>query len=538
VAAEAPGVTASRLGLAILTALAVVLGLILALDRPPAVVAASRRLLPDFDPARVTHLRFARADRTVTLERGDGGWRVIAPSPGPADPAVVDDVLGALELASATRWIDRADADRAGAHLEPPRVRIDADGWALAIGAPSGEELVWAARAGDRRAALVEAWVARALDRDVGALRARAVVPVASPTGIELHSDVEIVLSGAPLRAHIAAGVLRLAPERAAALVDALTALRFDHLPEAAPATDAIGTLRVLGGDAPIDVELHGPCPGDASMLLLAGSRGSGCVARAAWDAVVAAARAIAERPLEACDPRPLLAAPVTRLAFSDGTTLDARGGDWSISRGTVDDQAAADLLAALTAPGTVRAAAAAPATPVLTVTYADGTVDELALSDDAVRRGDEPCAIAIPHALAQRLTRGAAALADRTLIDEDPYLLRTITVDGRVITMGATFEAWTSPDGAVDAAALTALRDLASSLTADELLPPSTPIAAARRLQLAYEAAPIPNAAPATHAITISRPSRDGRCRAKVDAIAALLPADVCTTLLAPLLR
>jgi hypothetical protein len=519
--------TASRRGLAILTAIALLLGVILAVDRDPAAVSRSRRLFPDFDPETVSRLTFTRPDGTITVEKSATGWAVTAPSPGAADPAAIDEVLGALELASAERWVSRTDAARAGAALDTPRVTVAADGTTIAIGAASGADLVWALV--EDRAALVESWVARALDRDLASLRGRAVVPVAQPTGIELHIDgLDRVLSGTPLRVHAANGVFRLEPERAAALLDAIASLRFTTFPPPTPAADASPSLRVLGGDTPVEVTVAGAC--DEAHVRLATSRGDGCAPRADWDAVLAAARAA-----DTCDPRPLLPAKVATLAFPDGTTLEAHGGDWQASTDlAVDDQAVSRLLDALAAPA--ERAPAGGGDVVLTVTYADGTVDALHLRGTTVRRNDEPCAFTVPPATAQLLARGIASLVDRTLLDEDPYLLRTITVDGTTVTMGATFEAWTSPRGTPRPDAIAALRDAASSLTADELVD-SAPPNRQRTLTLGYDAAPVPNAQPTQHALTIARPERDGRCRATVDDAHAILDAPTCAILLAPLL-
>lgn len=293
--------TGSRVGLAVLSLIALALAIAVAIDHPAVAVRRSARLAPGFDPAAVTSLRLARGDGDgdVEVARADGGWRVVAPPAlaGPADAAAVADVLGAIELAAAGRWVDRAAAQRAGAGLDAPRVIATAGDARIAIGADAATGQVWAEVPGQGRAALVEAWVARALDRDAAALRRRAVVTTARPTGVEVHAGgVDVLLSGAPLRVHLAGGVARVAPAAAAAVTDALASLRLETFP-AAPAPEPVGTVRVLGGAAPDELDDLGPCPGDPTRRWLGGSAGAGCVDGAAWAAALAAAAAIAGAP-------------------------------------------------------------------------------------------------------------------------------------------------------------------------------------------------------------------------------------------------
>jgi hypothetical protein len=536
VAAEAPVVTASRLGLAILTAIALALGVVVALDQPPAAVPRSNRLLPGFDPERITGLRVERAGAAVVLARDDAGWQVREPAPGPADAAVVADVLGALELAAAERWADGSLDARTVVTATDDR----GGQWRLAVGDPGAGGLVRAR--GQNRLALVEPWIARALDVGVAELRRRAVVPVAQPTGLELHAGgVDLVASGVPLRAHLASGIVRLAPDRARALVDALASLRFVALPTH-PAPEPVGTVRVLGGAAPIELDDLGPCPGAPDRRWLAGSAGAGCVEGAAWSALLAAAADIVASPRAAVDPSPIDPSPVTRLELRDGVVLEARGAGWTLTAGGVESEAdpaaVSALLADLRAPGrVVPAADGALGQRVLSVVHADGTTVNLALAGAVLRRDGEPFAIEIPAALASRLLLGSLAVADHTLLAEEPTLLRRITTGPLTLTMGASFTDWTATSGTPDLAAIESLRDLTSSLHADQLLPES-PITPLRTLTLAFDPPPTPDASPTTHTIAVAKPAPDGRCRARVDRTLALLPADACAILLAPLVR
>jgi hypothetical protein len=544
VAAEAARVTASRLGLAILTAIALGLGLVVALDRSPAAAPRSNRLLPGLDVDRIVRVEIARADGAITLIRGDAGWSVGAPFAGPADPSAVADLLGALELASAERWLD--------GDLGPPRVEVTAiddrgDRWRLAIGGDGPAGLVRAAGP-TARAALVEAWVARALDRGADDLRRRAVIAVSPPTGIELHAGgVELVASGVPLRAHLPSGTVRLAPDRAGALVDALAALRFVRFP-GVPGTsggpmipEAQGTLRVLGGAEPVEVEERGECPGAAGERWLGGSAGEGCVSGEAWRAVIEAGRAIAERPGEAVDASPVPAGKVGRIELVDGAVVEARGGGWTLTVDGVereaDDGAVAALIAALRQPGTVKPGGKVSGETVAVV-RTDGARVEMTVAGTVLQREGEPYVIEIGADTARMLARGWRAVADRLVLAEEATQLRRIAVGKTAVTMGDTFEEWSSEQGEADLEAIVAVRELIAALEADELLAPGEMVDADTTIELGFDAPPAVGATAFTRTIAIARPGRDGRCRARVDGVAALLPAEACAVLRAPLVK
>ncbi len=504
----------------------------------------------------------------MAIERGDQGWRVAAPPTmtGPTDDAVIADVLGALQLAAASRWGTAADAARVAADPGAVVVTIDAargeggagpgGSWTLTTTAPDDATgLAWVT-SGAGRAALVEAWVVRAIDRPVDALRRRVVVTTARPTGIEVHADgVELVLSGEPLAAHLPDGIARLAPAAAAALVDALAALRLVTVLPPTPAAARPGTIRVLGGNQLIEIEDLGACPGTPAQHAVGGTVGTGCVDGAAWARVIDAARAIATAPAAAVDPSPLVDADVERLVLADGASPTPRGGDWQLeapagaAAPTLDATRVRALLAALVAPGRVvataapaRAAATATATATATVTYAGGHSHTIAVVDAThLRRGDEPFAIEVPAASVALLRAGAGAVRDHTVLAEDPFLLRQVDVVERGATvsliMGDTFEAWTASRGVAEPAALGALRDLMADLVADELLGGAA-VTPRRTLTLQFAAPPVADATATTHTLRLAAPGADGRCRATIDDAAALLPASACRTLLAPLHR
>src|SRR5688572_5579361 len=93
--------TASRIGLAVLTAIAVVLGVVHLVVGTRA-AATSRAIFAERVATATTALTWQRAGvPTTTLARTGDAWTMTAPSPGPVDPAAVADVLGALRGA---RW--------------------------------------------------------------------------------------------------------------------------------------------------------------------------------------------------------------------------------------------------------------------------------------------------------------------------------------------------------------------------------------------------------------------------------------------------
>ncbi len=550
--------TASRLGLAVLTAIALALAVLVALDTPPAAVRRSDRVLPGLEPARVVRLAWTRAGETFAIERGERAWRVAAPPPaaGPVDDGVVADVLGALELASATRWGGAADAARVAA--APSALTLVVDGevagaaarWTVTVGAiDDATGLAWIAT-GAGRAARVEAWVARALDRRVDDLRRRVVVPVAAPTAIEVHAGgVDLVLSGAPAAALWPAGAARVAPAAVAAVADALAALRLVTILPPTPAPARPGTIRVLGGDDVVELEDLGACPGAPGRRAVGGTAGTGCVDGAAWDAVIAAARRIADEPVAVVDPAPLAAAAVERLVLADGLAIAPRGGAWRAEPTAIGAAPELDagrvraLLAALAAPGKVAVSPApggpAPA-PALTVTYAGGATHTIAVVDATrVRRGDEPFTLEVGAAAVALVRAGAAAVVDLTLLAADPYLLRAIEVveGGRAVTvtMGDTFDAWGSTTGVADVAAIGRVRELAGGLVGDE---PAAPAPLRRTLRLRFDPPPTAGAGPTTVELEVSSAARDGRCVVTVDATSARVAAPACAALLAPLAR
>ncbi len=496
--------------LLILTVLAVLLGVAVALDRPPAAVVRSTRLLDGFDPDDVTRLELPGA----VLERDGDHWRV---NGQPADDAAVADVLGALELVSAERWLDDGAVDRA---IVIGGVRR----YELALGAATPTGQVIARRGTDRRVALIAGWVARALDQDVASLRRRVVVTTPRPTGVELHAGgLELVTSGDPMSAHLGVGKVRIAPALAGALADALAALRLGAFPTEPP-PPRVGTLRVLGGTAIAELDDLGPCPGDPSRRWIGGTAGTGCVD--GWEDVLAAARAILDDAVAAVDPSPITTARIERLVLGDAT-VDAAGGGWLLTIGgveqPVDDLAVDTLAAALARPGKVVPYAGA-STPTLTVTHVGGASETLAVVDSvagrALRRDDEPFAIVVAPELLAALS---SSLVDRTLVAEDWTKLSRMMIDNVDSIRGASLDDWSAAQPVV-----VAIRDLLIDLRADQLVdePVTDPV---RTILVHYDAAPTADGEPVDHELKISKD-----CRVTVDGdVTGLVAAPACTTLL-----
>jgi hypothetical protein len=200
------------------------------------------------------------------------------------------------------------------------------------------------------------------------------------------------------------------------------------------------------------------------------------------------------------------------------------------------DGDAVAALIEALRAPGRVVAAPKARGA-TLAVRAPDGTRTALTFFDGTLQREGEPFAIEIAPALAARLAAGWRAVADRVLLAEEPTHLRRIAAGGVTATMGATFEEWSSDAGTVDLAAVGAIRELVAALEADEIVALFEPAPRATTIVLGFDPPPSPGAQSFTRTIVVERPGRDGRCRALVERQPAVLDADTCATLRAPLL-
>ena len=159
---------ASRTGLAVLAAIALVLAAIVVLEPRPQPL--DRALAPGLDIAAVKDLQWG----SVHLVRDDKGWAWLDP-PGRADPATVDAVLAALRGAF---WHRVRDGEAASATLV-------AGGRTFGLGPALGTQR-WIVREHDE--VLVDDWVVRALFPEPLALRIRH--PFADPPPLAVHYAV------------------------------------------------------------------------------------------------------------------------------------------------------------------------------------------------------------------------------------------------------------------------------------------------------------------------------------------------------------
>lgn len=141
------------------------------------------------------------AEGRVVLARGDGGFRLVRPLDDVADPAAVDELLGALAGLSAERFVDAPDVSAAELGLAPPRGRVSVElaggrpPVVVEIGAPRAEGRGHAFRVG-RQVFVAESPLADLVARSPRAWQSPAL------TSFELYRVDEVTVAGAdgPLR--------------------------------------------------------------------------------------------------------------------------------------------------------------------------------------------------------------------------------------------------------------------------------------------------------------------------------------------------
>jgi hypothetical protein len=403
VAAEARAMMYSRVGLAVLAAVAVVLAALVALEPRPSI--EDHALVPDLDVGKLRSLTISG----VTLERLDPEahattgvhWRWTAP-PGDVDMATLDAAFAALR---GGRWHRRASRATAGT----PRSTVVAGDVTLGIGAAlAGTGQTWIARADD--AVLVDDWVASALSPPPLALRVRH--PYSEP------------------------------PELLASYL-----------------VDPDFVRRRAEAYAAVEVVALPPCV--APLVLVQSPSGDGCV-----DAHLLAAAQELEKQAPPIDPRPVPFA-AQHVKLFDGAELDRTKrpqiSDGASPR-DADPERVAELVAALSEPCDVVLRPSAKPTGTMIATTARDSVDlKLYANEHLVARGVEDRALRPSAHAWDVLTRPAVAYRDSTRWLEDSATISAITIDGKTYRRGTTLGAWTEArDPAVLellAAALAALR-------------------------------------------------------------------------------
>ena len=437
---------ATRRGLAALLAIAALLGVLLARElrrtRPP---PEDRALVPGLDPSFITAMTWDRSPLPPVTVSGQGTlWTWTSTSfNAVADSRVVHDVLAALR---AGRWQRTGEVAAAGKLRAQLSVTIGTNARVIGIGeALPGTEQTWLV-VGDR-ALLVDSWVARALDPAPLALRERKpVVDAAHAPVIIIYTATETSrFESTPPRQLLPRVLLVRAPLMAelARALDAIEIMRLSR----SPATVQYLTINV--GNNP---RLSATCPDDPALAWLSSDIGDGCIARASYDEVVAAASALTGPAEAVTEPRPL-PVELEAVVLADGGVL-ALDRAPAIDGKPADPVAVAELLAVLAAPAELVPLPEPHAVRgklTLTVRKAGAITLEL-LGGNLVHRESEPLALRLSGGAYARLARGAKPYADKSVWNEEPTTITSIKIDGVTYTRGAVIGEWTRvPAGAFD---------------------------------------------------------------------------------------
>ena len=429
----------TRRGLAVLLAIAAVLGMLLVRElrrtRPP---AEDRALVPGLDPNSIRAMTWERSPLPAVTVSGAGTQWVWSSttSTAQADSRVVRDVLAALR---AGRWQRTAEVGAAGKLRTRLSLTIGTATRGIGIGeALPGTEQTWIVVG--ERALLVDSWVARALDPDPLALRERR--PVADATHAQLITiDTRagaLRFEGSPRR-QVQPRILLVRTELMAELSRALEAIEIVRLsrPPAENVDDLVISL------APT-LRLADRCPDDPSLAWLSSDLGDGCIPRTTYDAVFAAARALAGPAETVAEPR-LLAAELDKVVLPDRRELELERAP-SIDGKPADPVAVAELLAVLAAPAEL--VATPPGAIVrarLSLAVHGGTMIVLELlGNGLVRREGEGLSLRISGGAYERLARTGQAYADKTVWSEEPTMITSIKIDAVTYTRGAVIGDWT----------------------------------------------------------------------------------------------
>ncbi len=528
---------ASRVGLAVLAALAVALALLVALDHAPP--AIDHALVAGFDPDRVIELAWRRAGQPdVVLTHEPGGWSWREPA-GLADQRRVGEVLAALRGA---RWHRRGARDRAGAVGTTLQVTSRDQTITFTIASPvAGTEQVWLL-VGDQ-ALLVDAWVTRALDP--APLELRDTAPLAGAASAALIwldprrlDGVQRHLEGTPRRLVVTEMPISKTtppehtmwprPELVAALERALAALVVVDLPPGPDGHGDRGVALVAHDHTVTSIEVDGACAGHPTEVRIDGPGGRGCVTAAAWQAARAAMAAF-DDPETFLDRRPLPVSP-SRLVLPDGSVLELAGVPQLVigpSRGDIDPTALTELLAALTAPAELVALPGGHAggTQARSIIVTSSGVElslDLFAPDTIVRRG-EPRGLRVGAGVWQLLLRPGTAYRTRVLWREEPTTITTITIDGIAWQRGAVIGEWQRAHEVAPAQVAAKLEALVGQLAAPEAIADGAHFAAVHRVTLTVTAP----GTPATHALDLGAPTAAG-CPVHTDRD-LILPAAAC---------
>jgi hypothetical protein len=491
---------ASRAGLVVLAALAVVLAVFATCGHRAA--AVDHTVFPGFDAAKVRELTWARPGQPPVAAEGiPGDWKVAQP-PGRADAATISDFFAAMRGA---RWHREADPSMAG----PARVHVALGGdtaYEFDLGNQvEGTDQVWLVTVG--KALLVDGWVARALAPDVLALRERH--PLGDAASSERVMVDGLVLAGHPRRLDR----LWLEPSVVHDLEDAMTQLELVALE---PSSNVVAQPdRMHAATTDLDVTAAGACTGDR--VFVHATIGDGCVERTRWRAIAERAAPLLGPPEKIVDRHPL---PIdaTKLVLPGGATID-RTRRPQLDGKDADPDRVAELVAALRAPAEV---APLPAgAPAGSIVAGEMTID---LYDHVLARRGEPVALRPTPEAWKVIARPASAYRDPTRWREEPTTISALTIDGTTYARGAVIGEWKD---AKDASLLEALATAVATVVAAE-----GPAPARVEHRVDVQVTP-PVGSPVTHHLEVG-PIGQGGCAGRADGQAVVLTLELCTAVLA----
>jgi hypothetical protein len=149
---------------AILAVIVAALGAYLYVVERPAVERESEtKTLLDFEPEAAVGIVLEYPDRSITLAKVDGSWKITSPRELEADPAAVQNLLKATAEAEEKRVADEKPADVAKFGLSPPAatIRVELEGGkklpAIAVGGSTPIGFNAYVRRGDEPAVLLTA---------------------------------------------------------------------------------------------------------------------------------------------------------------------------------------------------------------------------------------------------------------------------------------------------------------------------------------------------------------------------------------------
>jgi hypothetical protein len=492
--------------------------------------ARGGRIFPSWDPRRVLALRIERPGRpAIALARDGASWRLREPVSAPADPAAVADLLGSLEIMAARQ--------HAGGRVADPilSVRVERSGEppvTLDLARDTGKtDRLWISRRGEDGRALIDGYLARALDVSADDLRERRPFHgrLAGVTRILLAAGTrQVVLEGKPWRID----QVRADPDKVNALLAALERLRATSFLDRAPAVSPT-TVGVIGKAGATEIALGGRCEDDG----LAATTPLGPVCLPAADADGITSLLLDERALQDRRLLPRIDHQIDHARIS--------AGDRSI---TIDDMEVVQAWATR-----FDAAADPDAEPVpadglrvsgrVEIDGVDGAHEQIDVVRTprgklAVRRAGEPVAflLADPGAV----DPDPKNYRSLDLISADPTALISAQRDGEEIARGELLEEWraVSPRGAtVDTAAAEALAATVAALRAVRVAPDRSHRAT---VTLTVELAPPPGESAAIrHRIDLAS-GATGRCTVRLDGDPTTfeLSPDTCAALQRPWTR